>query len=95
MRVVRWTRSAVADLRSIDQWLETEATPEIALATLLAIRERAQFLADFPHGGRPSADGTRILRVFRTPYLLRYRLGDANAEVLRVHHEREDWLAAP
>ena len=95
MRLIRWTPSARADLRSIDRWLEREATPEFAVATLVAIRERSAFLVDFPHGGRLHRDGTRFLRVFRTPYLIRYRLSATSVEVLRVHHEREDWITAP
>ena len=95
MRLIEWTLSARADLRSIEAWLEREATAESALATLIAIRARAQFLADFPHGGRPHRDGTRVLRVFHTPYLIRYRIGDDRVTVLRVHHEREDWFVEP
>lgn len=95
MRLIEWTASARGDLRGIDGWLEREASPATALATLLAIRERADFLIRFPHGGRPHADGTRILRVFRTPYLIRYRLKGERVEVLRVHHEREDWISFP
>ena len=93
MRLIRWTLSARADLRSIDAWLDREATSDIAVTTLVAIRERADFLLRFPHGGRPLPDGTRILRVFRTPYLIRYRLSGDHTEVLRVHHEREDWIS--
>lgn len=93
MRLIEWTLSARGDLRGIDQWLEREASSETALATLIAIRERADFLTRFPHGGRPHHDGTRVLRVFRTPYLIRYRLNGNRVEVLRVHHEREDWIS--
>ena len=93
MRLIDWTVSARADLRGIDVWLEREASPDVARATLIAIRERADFFTRFPHGGRPHPDGTRILRVFRTPYLIRYRLRDGRVEVLRVHHEREDWIS--
>lgn len=39
----------------------------------------------------------RILRVFDTPYLIRYRIVTEREEVqiLRIHHEREDWFSAP
>ncbi|MCD2323657.1 type II toxin-antitoxin system RelE/ParE family toxin [Sphingomonas sp. IC-56] len=46
-----------------------------------------------PYGGRPGKDGIRVLRVHDTPLLILYRLPDGNTvDVLRVRHEREDWL---
>ena len=92
---IDWTGPALSDLREIEAWLEREASPEFSLRTLTAIRFRAKFLGDFPRGGRPHRDGERILRVFDTPYLIRYRiLPEIKAvQVLRVHHEREDWFS--
>ncbi|MEH3035025.1 MAG: type II toxin-antitoxin system RelE/ParE family toxin [Sphingomonas adhaesiva] len=96
MTAVRWSIAARDDLRDIDAWLEREASPQFAIVTLASIRERASFLARFPRGGRPHADGTRILRVLGTPYLIHYQLGPGRqVDVLRVYHEREDWQIAP
>jgi toxin ParE1/3/4 len=92
---VSWTTPASADLRKINEWLKQETSPRFALQTLAHIRFRAAFLQDFPRGARPLKDGTRVLRVLQTPYLIRYRLVDDEVEVLRVHHEREDWLLEP
>lgn len=94
MRVI-WSPPALDDLRGIDDWLTREAPPGFALRTLASVRHRARFLEDFPRGGRPIADGHRILRVHETPYLIRYRIVDAVVEVIRVHHEREDWQLEP
>lgn len=88
---LEWARPAVDDLRGIEEWLEEKATPAFAVQTLVAIRARAQFLQDFPHGGRPHPDGTRVLVVYRTPYVIRYRILESVAQVLRIHHAREDW----
>ncbi len=88
---IAWTLPALDDIRDIDDWLTKEATPTIALRTLAAIRYRARFLEDFPHGGRPLGGGNRVLRVYDTPYLIRYRIRHDMVEVIRVHHEREDW----
>lgn len=94
MRIV-WTTPALDDLRSIDDWLTREAKPALAVRTLAKIRHRARFLEDFPHGGRPLKKGQRALRVYDTPYLIRYRILGHVVQVIRVHHEREDWQLDP
>lgn len=91
MPTLKWTQPATDDLWAIDAWLEENASGEIALATLAAIRSRAYFLENFPHGGRPIGDGVRVLRVINTPHLSVYRLSGDSIDILRVHHEREDW----
>ncbi len=94
MRII-WSAPALDDLRGMDDWLVREASPDIALRMLTAVRHRARFLERFPRGGRPIADDHRILRVYETPYLIRYRIIDAIVEIIRVHHEREDWQLDP
>lgn len=49
----------------------------------------------FPHAGRPASDGLRVLKIYDTPYLLIYQVGERDVEIVRVRHEREDWLTAP
>lgn len=88
---IDWTTLALDDVRRIDDWLTREASPALALRTIGAIRFRSKFLEDFPHGGRPLSKGQRVLRVYDTPYLIRYRIVGDSVQVLRVHHEREDW----
>ncbi|KQR80467.1 type II toxin-antitoxin system RelE/ParE family toxin [Sphingomonas sp. Leaf343] len=88
---VNWTTPALHDLREIDTWLLREASGNVAVEVLTTIRERASALANFPQIGRPHADGHRILKVGHTPYLIRYRLVPEGVDVLRVHHERQNW----
>lgn len=90
-----WSPLALDDVRGISHWLERKASPDTALRIVGAIRHRAQFLERFPHGGRPYGVAQRVLRVFDTPYLIRYRIKDDVVEVIRVHHEREDWQLEP
>ncbi|QCB41694.1 type II toxin-antitoxin system RelE/ParE family toxin [Sphingomonas sp. PAMC26645] len=92
---IDWTTPALDDLRGVDDWLTAEADPEWALRILVAIRFRSRFLKNFPRGGRPHRDGYRILRVFNTPYLIRYRLVGNAVQVVRVYHERENWFIEP
>lgn len=87
-----WTTTALHDLKAIDLWLSEHRSPELATRRLVKLRARADFLAQFPHLGRPGAHGVRVLVVHETPYVLLYRLKKGRVEVLRIRHEREDWL---
>jgi plasmid stabilization system protein ParE len=91
MPALKWTDPAILDLWAIDEWLDENASGEIALATLSAIRFRADFLEEFPHSGRPIDGGVRMLRVIHTPHLILYRLDGSSIEILRIRYEREDW----
>jgi plasmid stabilization system protein ParE len=93
MRRLDWTRPALSDLRAIDAWLSREAAPDIAVRTLTKIRERADFLLDFPAGGPPLSGGdVHSLRVGGLPYVLLYRLeGDNGIQILRERHARQNW----
>ncbi len=95
MPVLIWTVPARDDVRRIDAWLDENATPGSAVATLTAIYRRAAFLANFPRSGRPLKSGLRVLRVLDTPHVILYRATEPEVLVLRVHHEREDWLVEP
>lgn len=88
---LKWTRSALGDLASINKWLTGEASGQTAVRILAEIRHRARFLENFPHGGRPDKSGVRVLLVFNTPYLILYRIVGEDVEILRVRHQREDW----
>lgn len=92
---IEWTSPALNDLRGIDDWVSRETDAELAVRILTAIRSRARFLENFPRGGRPHRNGQRVLRVFGTPYLIKYRIVGDRVQVLRVHHEREGWFVAP
>jgi toxin ParE1/3/4 len=89
---VDWSIPARNDLRAINDWLTSEASADQAIRILATIRSRSKFLVDFPRGGRPHRGGSRILRVFDTPYLIRYQVVGDVVSVMRVHHEREDWF---
>ena len=95
MRTLKWTASALRDLEHIDAWLSTEADPEVAVRILVAIRERANFLLEFPLGGPSFEEETHALRVKGTNYSLVYRLhGHERIEILRIFHARQDWRPA-
>lgn len=91
MRSLRWTVTATADLRAIDDWLTREADPATSERVLRAILERAEFLLDFPRGGPPMGPEAGTLRVRNSPYSLVYRVTGEDIQILRVHHARQDW----
>jgi plasmid stabilization system protein ParE len=95
MRALEWTAAALRDLDGIDAWLSAEADPEAAIRSLSAIRERADFLLDFPRSGPPLEGGTHSLRVRGTDYSLVYRVLDAERiQIVRIFHAKRDWRPA-
>jgi toxin ParE1/3/4 len=91
MRKINWSIPARNDLRRIAIWLETEATPDIAVRYLRAIRTRCEALENFPQRGSQINHDVRKLLVPETPYIILYRLFAADIEVVRVFHNRENW----
>jgi len=87
-----WADQALKDLDRIDEWLSGQRSPQFALETLVAIQQRAISLLDFPAIGSPISGNTRKLRIGRMPYLMLYQLDDGRIEVLRIVHERQNWI---
>ena len=83
---VRYNALAVEDLIALHQWIEAEATAEIADAYLDEIERRCSSLADFPERGTPRdafGVGVRTLP-FRKRIILAYRIDGEVVRVLRV-----------
>lgn len=92
MTIVRWSKAAVADLADIHGWLIREASRPIARRLLSHIRVQAEVLESFPAIGTVIGEAERKLRVRGTNYVILYRPGRESVEVLRVHHNRRDWI---
>ena len=93
MKPILWTPPAEADLAAIDDywWVIDE---EIADRMVGDIRSAAEFLRSVPEGGAlVEQRDARKWRAGNTSYVLVYRLRDAAVEILRVHHDRQDWRA--
>ncbi|MFS0738433.1 type II toxin-antitoxin system RelE/ParE family toxin [Sphingomonas sp. 1P06PA] len=92
MPELSWTPAALADLRRINDWLNREASPEIALRTLTAIKVRNGQLAEFPLSGRAIPNhGFRVLPILGTRHLLAYRFDGGAVDIIRVYQERQNW----
>lgn len=93
MSQVQWAGPALRDLETIDDYWALHA-PARAASIIAAIDFAASFLADTPRAGMPIDDrGVRKWRVRGTDYLLIHRLSErANVQILRVFHDRQNWL---
>ena len=90
---VIWSELAVADLVSLNDWLTRELPPAEAVAALRAIREQVARLDDFPAVGSPLPNGLRKLSVKGYPFVMLYDLTSTQLLVVRVVHNRSDWLS--
>ena len=91
MPIINWTTAARSDLRRIDEYLSREATGEVALKVLSAIRSKATMLESFPSAGPELGSEHRYLGVTGTAYVIVYRHQRGRIDVLRIRHNREDW----
>jgi toxin ParE1/3/4 len=89
---VRWTTPALRDLEIIGDDIERDNSAAVAARIVTTIFERADNLAAFPHLGRPGRiPDTRELVVVDTPFIVPYRVRDAEVEILAVFHGARQW----
>lgn len=90
---VIWSELAVADLESLNDWLTRELPPTEAAATLRDIRDQVARLDVFPAIGSPLPSGLRKLSIKGYPFVILYELTSTQLLVIRVVHNRSDWLS--
>ena len=89
--IVRYTRQAIADLDEARAYIALDR-PRAAEAMALRVREAIEGLRRFPERGRPGrVSGTRELVVPRTPFVVPYRIGGQEIQVLAVLPGKRDW----
>jgi toxin ParE1/3/4 len=89
---VRWTTPALHDLEAIGDHIERDNSPSVAARIVTTIFEQADNLAQFPQAGRPGRiPDTRELVVVDTPFIVPYRVRDAEVEILAVFHGARQW----
>ncbi len=90
MKII-WSTLAQIELENAIADAE-EADPAWADAILAEIERAELLLKRHPRAG-PAIDQSekRKLRLGRLPFMLVYRLRDANIEIGRLHHTKADW----
>lgn len=86
-----WQKGAIQDLDALFEFIGSE-NPPAALAIFELIEKRVGQLADHPYlgrGGRVTA--TRELVVAGTPFIVVYRVGEKQIDVLAVIHGAMRW----
>jgi toxin ParE1/3/4 len=88
---IEWRPLAEADLTEIIRYIAPQ-NPTAAYDLHRKIRDHVAILADHPKIGRPGrVEDTRELVVFRTRYIVAYRIMSDAVTVLRVLHEARRW----
>jgi toxin ParE1/3/4 len=89
---VRWTTPALRDLDAIGDYIERDNSAVVAARIVTAILDQADNLATFPHIGRAGrVPDTRELVVIDTPFIVPYRVRDAEVEIIAVFHGARQW----
>lgn len=91
MTPVSWRSRALLDLAKIATALRA-IDPALALAAVDTLITAADRLADFPAIGAPLPNSRlRKLSERHFGYIILYRIGAADVEVVRGRHARENW----
>lgn len=90
---VRWTRRALREQDEAFEWIVGE-NPVAARDVIDRTHAATRLLSDNPRLGRKGRiAGTRELVISRTPYIVVYRIGRDDVEILAVIHQARDWPA--
>ncbi|MBI3230791.1 MAG: type II toxin-antitoxin system RelE/ParE family toxin [Burkholderiales bacterium] len=88
--VVKWTRTALANLVAIVEYIEQD-NAERAQSFALEVRAKTNSLLEFPSMGRLGrVNGTREL-IIHPNYIIPYRVRGDVVEILRVQHVARRW----
>ncbi len=88
----RWTTPARRDLEAQFEYIQRE-NPAIVSHIATLIKKATNSLDTFPHLGRDGVvAGTKELVIPRLPFVCVYRVRDGQVEILRLLHERMQWL---
>ena len=90
MRIV-WTEDAVADLTEARDYIALDK-PDAARRQVQLVLKAVKNLKDMPFMGKPGRRvETRELGVHKTPYIIVYRVKNADIQIVRILHFRQHW----
>lgn len=89
---IRYTKTALADIRSAFNYLAREADESVAVNVLARVQGAIQSLGDFPEQGRAGrVTGTRELVIHKTSLITVYRLVKNEVQILALIHSSRRW----
>jgi toxin ParE1/3/4 len=89
---VRWTVPALHELEIIREHIARDNSPAATARVVTVILDQIDALIEFPHIGRSGRiPDTRELVVVDTPFIVPYRVRDAEIEILSVFHGARKW----
>jgi toxin ParE1/3/4 len=89
---VRFTGSAEADLERIaDRIAETD--PERARLTIRGLRAATRLIGELPRRWSPVLHSSAVRKKAIHPYLILYTIRGSEVVILRIAHERSDWVS--
>ena len=96
MRRVHWTAASTFDLRQIRTFLSETYTPDLAQRVIDMLVLATDWLIEHPRAGAQLEHPRwRKWKPRGTRYVLVYEAVADGIEVVRVHHERNDWRPQP
>lgn len=91
MPTIALTEKARSDLLTIHEHYASSASLKTAAKIILHILDKLEQLTVFSTMGRPGLrPGVRELVFARYPFLAQYRIKDAEIQVLRIRHHRNE-----
>jgi toxin ParE1/3/4 len=89
---IEWSPHAVADLKTISEYIEQDRNLSTANRITRTIYDAAQSLLAMPHRGRLGrVEGTRELLVSPLPYIVIYKVLPERVLVLNILHGAQRW----
>ena len=89
---LEWSPHAVADLKSISEYIEQDRSLETANRIVRAIYDSIQSLRTTPHRGRHGRiESTREMVVSSLPYIVVYQVFDERLLILNIVHGAQRW----
>jgi addiction module RelE/StbE family toxin len=89
---IEWSECAVADLKSISEYIEQDRSLETANRVTRSIYEAVQSLRTMPYRGRSGRiENTRELLVPRLPYIVVYQAFERRLLILNIVHGAQRW----
>ena len=89
---IRWTRDAVRDFTKMCDYIDERSSGSTARRVAIVIHTAIDLLEQFPEHGRTGRKpDTRELVITGLPYVVIYRLGRGQIEILRILHGAQIW----